>query len=81
MEMTANGTVESILLQVDNVSVGSHNHFELWVPQSLTLRGQTVPLNLAMAIILDKILAKQFVPDGFIQKETGRVYRYKPMKN
>ena len=34
-------------------------------------------MDVAWAIILDKILEHRFLPDGFIETEGGHVYRYK----
>ncbi len=35
------------------------------------------PMGVNMAIITDKILAKGFFPNGFIQKEGFRIYKYR----
>jgi hypothetical protein len=35
------------------------------------------PMGMNIAIITDRILAKGFRPDGFIQKEGHRIYKYK----
>jgi len=35
------------------------------------------PMGMNMAIITDKVLAKGFFPNGFIQKEGYRIYKYK----
>ena len=33
-----------------------------------------------MAIITDTILAKDFMPDGFEQRDRYRLYKYKPFE-
>ena len=73
-------TVEVLLSQVDELTIKSSQKFELWVPDILTFRGQTTRSDIAMAIILDKILGKGYEPDGFSDAEGGRIYRYKAMK-
>lgn len=79
-EKTANepssGTIEKLLAQVETLPEGT-NVFELFVPQNLTWQGQPVGQNMAMAIVLDKLLGKQLYPDGFDQHPTGRRYKYK----
>ena len=76
----ATGTVESLLAHVENMpgadEPGRPASFDLWVPDALTFRGQAVAQNLAMAMVLDAILAKQCSPDGFEPGENGRLYRY-----
>jgi len=38
-----------------------------------------VRVDVAGAVILDKILGMGFMPDGFSEAEGGRVYRYKAL--
>lgn len=47
---------------------------ELELPISDSLND---PMGMNMAIITDTILAKGFFPNGFIQKEDYRIYKYK----
>jgi len=70
-------TVEAVLSQVDSIPSGPS--FELWIPQHLTLRGQSAPADVAMAVILDKILGMGYEPDGFSEADGGRIYRYRVM--
>lgn len=73
-----NGTVEGLLEEIANVA-GSGNsdaRFELWVPKNLTLEGEVVSLEAAMAILTDAILANNYVLDGFSESPQGRVYKY-----
>jgi hypothetical protein len=77
MNVPSHSTVEALLSQLEGITHGSKQRFELWVPQQLTLRGQPVLPEVAMAIILDKILCKGYEPDGFAEAESGRIYRYK----
>ncbi len=73
-------SVEEIIAHINDTDFAQKDYFELLISQSLTLRGSPVPMDAAMAIVLDKILAKRYEPDGFVQCETGRLYRYKLMK-
>jgi hypothetical protein len=75
MAEPASGTIEDLFAKVDALPAGTKT-FELYVPNSLTMKGQPVAQNLAMALVLDRILGKKLYPDGFEQKENGRLYRY-----
>ena len=70
------GTIEGLLAQIEALPEGTTT-FELFVPQDLTWQGRPVAQNLAIAIVLDKLLGKQLYPDGFDQRPTGRRYKYK----
>ena len=80
MNMPSQITVEELISQLEGISPGSEQGFELWVPKHLTFRGQPTRSDIAMAIILDKILGKGYEPDGFSDAEGGRIYRYKTSK-
>ena len=69
------GTLESLLATVDKLVPGTGT-FELFVPQTITSKGEPIPLYIAMAIVVDRILGKQLYPNGFVQKPNGRLYRY-----
>ena len=45
--------------------------------EKLTLRGALVPSDVAMAALLDALLAKGFFPDGYVQEDRARRYRYR----
>jgi hypothetical protein len=77
MERPSHNTVEALLAQLDVIAVGGKQKFELWVPQHLAFRGQLARLDVAMAVILDKILSKGYELDGFTEEESGKVYSYK----
>ena len=50
---------------------------ELSISDNLTLDGQPVPQDVAMAIIMDGLLANGFFPDGFKVVPGGKRYKYK----
>jgi hypothetical protein len=68
--------VEQILEQLNRAAPGATT-VELWVPSQLRLRGTPVPLDIAMAVILDRAWSLDLVPDGFVEGNGGRTYRYK----
>jgi hypothetical protein len=74
--MRATGSVEALLETIEGASEQAAD-LELWVPARLTLRGNEVATDVAMAIVLDRLLGKGFMPAGFAQEATGRKYRYK----
>ena len=45
----------------------------------MTLSGQSARADVAMAVILDKILGMGYEPDGFSEADGGRIYRYRVM--
>ena len=77
MNESATGTVEELLAQVDGLPAGTTT-FEMFVPQNLSLHGQPVSQDIAMAIVVDRLLAKDLYPNGYNQRSTGRRYRYGP---
>ena len=54
---------------------GSPENFTLPIADSLQ-----DPMGMYMAIITDSILVRGWEPNGFEQRESFRVYRYKEMK-
>ena len=73
--MEARWPVEALLEAINGISADS-TEFDLWVPDQLTLRGSEVGQDIAMAIILDKLLGKGLMPAGFTQGASGRTYHY-----
>ena len=67
--------VEAILAEVDARAPGKTN-FSLWIQEHLTLQREEVAPDLAMAVVLDRLLALDLFPAGFEQYPGGRVYRY-----
>jgi hypothetical protein len=70
------GSVEELLAKVEALPEGTKS-FELFVPQDLTMQGRPVAQNMAMALVLDRLLGRGLFPDGFEQRPTGRRYKYK----
>jgi hypothetical protein len=73
--LLSNGTLEDLLAVVAEVPTGSPSLL-LWVPEALTHRGLAVTQDLALAIILDKVLEKGLLPNGFERSQGGRMYKY-----
>jgi hypothetical protein len=74
------GTVEELLRRIEALArpgdTGPPSGFELWVPQRLTLRGQGIPFDVALMVVLDALLERDFVPAGFTEEDGGRLYQY-----
>ena len=70
------GTVENLLVSVAGIT-NAQNSFELFVPAQLTLKGEPIPQDAAMAVVLDKILGHDFFPTGFEERSGGRLYKYR----
>lgn len=74
------GTVEELLRRIETLArpgdAGPPSGFELWVPQRLTLRGQNIPFDVAVMVVLDALLEKDFVPAGYTEEDGGRLYLY-----
>ena len=76
-EMVIIESVEQAKLLIEQYH-GKAADFTLPIPQNrnLTLRGEIVSRDIAMAIITDQILAKGWLPNGFEQKGQVRYYKY-----
>ena len=69
-------SVESLREEATSLAVGA-DRFELSLPEALSVGGSPVPKDLAMAVLLDAILALGFMPDGVTTGATGAIYRYR----
>lgn len=67
--------VETILADIDLRAPGKSD-FRLWVPEQLSFKNQPVPQDLAMALVIERLLAHGLFPAGFEQHAAGRVYCY-----
>lgn len=77
------GTVEELLRRIERLTgsesageTGGAPELELWVPGRLTLRGQTIPSDVAQMVLLDALLERSFEPTGFVEEDGGKLYRY-----
>ena len=72
------GTVEELLRRIEALArpgdAEPPSGFELWVPQRLTLRGQSIPFDVAVVVVLDALLEKDFVPASYTEEDGGRLY-------
>jgi hypothetical protein len=64
------GTVEDLLSVVSRWS--SQIPLNLWVPDALTLKGDPVAVDVAMAIVVDAALAIGLFPKGSTEEDGGR---------
>jgi hypothetical protein len=70
-------TVESLLAEIQALPAeGEPRRLELWIPDALTLRAEPVPNDVGIAVVLDALLAKSFLPGGVQVEAGGRLCRY-----
>ena len=62
---------------VKSLDLKGSKKFDLNISNNLLVDGKQDNMGMGMAIILDAILARGFVPDGFTQQDGFRVYHYK----
>ena len=74
----SSGAVEELLSHVRDLGAAAKktSRFDLWVPDALTLQGAPISRDVAMAILVDQILAVGYMPDGFTATIGGRHYHY-----
>ena len=71
-------SVEDLLDQVAALTPAKAGEScSLHIADAVTFRNAALPQDVAMAIVLDALLAKGYFPDGFTQISGGRTYRYR----
>lgn len=68
-------TVENLLSKASAISPDATT-FEPWVPSALTLSGSSVAPDVAMSMILDRLLGLGMYPAGMERRPGGTIYRY-----
>ena len=72
----SNGSVEDVLASIDATAPTS-NQLTIRIHPRITLRGETLPFDFAMALILDRLLSFSMFPRGFVDEPDGwRAYSY-----
>ena len=56
--MSEDSSVEALFRKIDQISPRATD-FDLWVPERLTLHGAEIPSDVAMAVVLDRLLGGQ----------------------
>jgi len=69
--------IESVLRDIDALPE-ARGTVQLKVPDRLSLRGSSVPSDIALTIVVDRLLTRGYEPDGFEAIEGARVYRCRP---
>ena len=69
-------SVEKLREEASALAAGG-DAFELWIPETLTMRGDVVRNDVAMAVLLDTILGLSFMPEGLTAGVDGATYRYR----
>jgi hypothetical protein len=72
-------SVEELVLEFEGRAKDA-DRVGIWVPDRLVLAGQEVAMDVGMAVLLDRVLALEFEPDGFTEAPGGRTYHYKKWK-
>lgn len=70
----ARDTVEDLIRQVDTWPFHADSA-TLWVPDRLTLSGDAVAQDVAMAVLGGKLLGLNHLPDGSSSEQGGRLHR------
>jgi hypothetical protein len=74
-EQIFHATVEALVAELEALPSGA-TLLDLGVKNQLTLRGDLVAKDIAMAMVLDKALERGLFPQGFAVHPMGAVYRY-----
>jgi hypothetical protein len=72
----ARAPVEDLLSAVAGIPEATLE-VEVWVPQELTLGGEPVATDIALAVLVDKLLDKGLFPAGCTLAVGGVLYRYR----
>ncbi len=70
------GALESLLARVEAIAPDATS-IDLWVPERLTLGEREIAQDVAMAMLLDKLLARNLFPQGSLVEAGGRLHRYR----
>ena len=73
---SAVGSVEALLEEIA-LWPDSAASADLWVPNDVTLNGNAVAPDVAIAALLDRALSGGWFPNGFSTDSGGRLYHYK----
>jgi hypothetical protein len=69
--------IEAVLREIDALPEAT-GIVSLKVPDKLSLRGDSVPPDIALTIVADRLLTRGYEPDDFEAVEGGRIYRCRP---
>jgi hypothetical protein len=69
--------IESVLREIDSLPEAT-GAVSLKVPDQLSLRGNSVPQDIALSILVDRLLTRGYEPEEFEAVEGGRIVRCKP---
>jgi len=68
--------MEDLRAQIEAIADGQTS-FDLWVPDEVTLNGAPLRQDAAMALLVDRLLARGLFPHGFSAGAGGRTYHYR----
>ena len=69
-------SVESLLASIDAISK-EQKSIEIFVPSALTIKGESVPSSLAMAVVVDNLLRRGYTPQSSEERPGGRLIKAK----
>jgi hypothetical protein len=69
--------IESVLREIDALPEAA-GAVSLKVPDQLSLRGNSVPSDIALSIVVDRLLTRGYEPDSIEASDGGRIFRCKP---
>ena len=72
--------IESVLREIDSLPEAGDTKaiVTLKVPDRLSFQGNSVPSDIALSILADRLLTKGYEPDGVEATEDGQLVRCKP---
>jgi len=72
--------IESVLREIDSLpdAAVTTTPVTLKVPDRLSLQGNSLPSDIALSILADRLLARGYEPDGVEATEDGQLVRCKP---
>jgi hypothetical protein len=70
--------IESVLREIDSLPE-ARDTVTLKVPDQLSLRGNSVPQDIALSILVDRLLTKGYEPDSIEAGDEGRIFHCKPV--
>jgi hypothetical protein len=70
--------IESVLREIDSLpeALGA---VTVEVPDQLSLRGNSVPQDIALSIVVDRLLTRGYEPDSIEASDGVRIFRCKPV--
>ena len=72
--------LEQIQIDLDALAALGGETFDIWIPESLTLAGRTIPADTAIFIMVERAREVGYGPDSVVEGEGGGVYRFRRIR-